>query len=474
MDGGNSSTSSMNRSSKARRHDRQQSENTARLNGNMTELHRSRSPSIHPHPHALYDEHYNNEHRSRRARLRLPPLDPSNRYLGDGFDFRRPIMATVDADRLEDARRRRNTHSETIDLTREVEPEIRQSSPVTRTQRLPRYGRDIIDISSSDDESAAQSSRTSTHPQQTARSEQNHIPAVEPAEELDTLFVQDDDLEFLRTESLSFQPSRNASVLPGATDGQSPFIDLTEDAEDDLMLLESRSVSSINRQNPTLSANVRVRDAEQASFFDGLAGMLPTSRLHERLAAHYEGMLFQGFPFAGRFNRFAAQFTGRTEPGIHHAHEGNPRDRPRERGRPSNHTATHARPGGITMDYMAPAFDLGTGGYQQPGPQSYESPEPPPEGFTRNPAPNEEVVCPNCGNELAVGESDLQRQVWAIKQCGHAYCGTCVQTRLQAKKGDRDKGKARADAPPTLKKCVVENCGKPVTKTSMVHVFLSN
>lgn len=50
---------------------------------------------------------------------------------------------------------------------------------------------------------------------------------------------------------------------------------------------------------------------------------------------------------------------------------------------------------------------------------SYQAPPTPPLGFTRTPTVNDVLVCPNCDEELCVGDDDVAKQVWAIKACGH-------------------------------------------------------
>lgn len=385
----------------------------------MTEAQRSRSPSHFPRlpQNPVYDPHYHNEHRARRARLRLPPLDPRNRFPGDGFDFRRPVMAPIEADRLENAQR--NSHTETIDLTRDAEPETVRSPSFSRAQRLPRYGRDIIDISSSDDEGNTQPARTNT---QTSRPlSRTRLPSLEFVREIDSpLFVpQDDDVQVLRSRPISRLASRNTSVMPGVTDAGrdgSLLIDLTEDIDDDVTLVESRPISSINRHNPILSGHARVREAE-----DVLAQARGRSRLHDRITAHYDDLIRLGRSeaFRGWSRRLFDYLPVRPDTGIHH-HAHNAANRNTTRTNPQ--TGTQARPGGIsniTMDYRVPGFDLGTGARQSPAPQQYQAPDPPASGFTRNPTEDEEIVCPNCGSELAIGEEEAQRQVWVIKHCGH-------------------------------------------------------
>ena len=50
---------------------------------------------------------------------------------------------------------------------------------------------------------------------------------------------------------------------------------------------------------------------------------------------------------------------------------------------------------------------------------TYTSPLPPRAGFTRSAVEEDIVVCPNCEEELGIGNDELKRQVWVIKKCGH-------------------------------------------------------
>ena len=76
------------------------------------------------------------------------------------------------------------------------------------------------------------------------------------------------------------------------------------------------------------------------------------------------------------------------------------------------------------MDYETTGFDLGLGGARnrnRPPSPKYEPPPEAPEGFTRSPAEDEEVVCPNCGDELATGQGETKQEVWVVRTCGHVY-----------------------------------------------------
>ena len=70
------------------------------------------------------------------------------------------------------------------------------------------------------------------------------------------------------------------------------------------------------------------------------------------------------------------------------------------------------------LDFDVAAFPMG-GHIPQPPAPTYDAPPPPRDGFTRSPTEDQEIICPNCGDELGLGEDDIKRQVWVIKMCGH-------------------------------------------------------
>ncbi|KAF2452632.1 hypothetical protein BDY21DRAFT_156799 [Lineolata rhizophorae] len=105
-------------------------------------------------------------------------------------------------------------------------------------------------------------------------------------------------------------------------------------------------------------------------------------------------------------------------------------------------------------------------------PPTYEAPEKAPAGFTRSPKEDEYLECPNCGDELNTGDSEVKKQVWVVKACGHVYCGECAKYRSSTWKKKAMDGEVRARWKP-FKACVVEGCEKKVsTATSMLQLFL--
>jgi hypothetical protein len=80
----------------------------------------------------------------------------------------------------------------------------------------------------------------------------------------------------------------------------------------------------------------------------------------------------------------------------------------------------------IQMDYQQPAFTLGpiamfdrSSETPQVVDEPYKAPPPPRDGFIRTFSEDEIVLCPRCGDELAVGKGDMKQQVWVVKTCGH-------------------------------------------------------
>jgi hypothetical protein len=85
-------------------------------------------------------------------------------------------------------------------------------------------------------------------------------------------------------------------------------------------------------------------------------------------------------------------------------------------------------PMNVTMDYGRTGFAMGAGGFERSSetPQvvqePYKAPPAAKEGFTRTFAEEDIILCPMCGDELAIGKSDSKQQVWVVKNCGHV-CG---------------------------------------------------
>lgn len=398
----------------------------------------TRSPS----PNSLFvpeDDHYNNGHSSRRAppsRLALPQR--SQRFAGDGYDFRSPVMSG--------GRAGSNTGSSrvpamVIDLTEEddtqdtsasapAEPTSTNTAGNSRAQRLPRYGRNIIDMTSDaeEEQSEATSSRPNLSeflPPLDRRSHRDHHPRISllrRPHRSSTHTFDMDDLELLQARPRSRPPSASRSHTPAAPAQRSvtPYptglhdtIDLTED-DDDVVHVDTRPRGGDNLISPGATGGVGTRSTAERGF--DLTGMLQTgSRLLQRLGN------FGGLDGAARQSVFIDQ---NPDAGLAGA-------------RPVNHAHLRFAAGPAVrtfgamptmMNYVDPGFDMGIIGGNRPATPKYEPPEPPAPGFTRNPAEDEVVVCPNCGDELAIGETEKKQEVWVIKKCGHVSVDTHALT----------------------------------------------
>ena len=83
-----------------------------------------------------------------------------------------------------------------------------------------------------------------------------------------------------------------------------------------------------------------------------------------------------------------------------------------------------------TMDFEMVGFDLGLGAGPVGPPPTYDKPETAPDGFTRSPSEEDAIICPNCKEELCLGGSDLKKQVWIVKACGHVRLFYSLSLRI--------------------------------------------
>ncbi|KXL41536.1 hypothetical protein M433DRAFT_381439 [Acidomyces richmondensis BFW] len=461
------------------------------------------------------DDHYENEHVRQRPHLGLILPDqsaglPQNRFPGGGFDFRRPIMSEVTS--MEAA--------PVIDLTVEDEEEDlpgfgSQNTPLppepiistsSHPQRLPRFSRAVIDVGDDEEDEALMGARNAprlpTPPITRPSYGENRRPQFSQLRQPVGLNRQptppsdmDDDIEIVSEHTLSrpqtrsrerttnMQSSRSFTPYPGMF-GEEP-IDLTNDDEVVHITTQPlRREGGVNTARPDITAGVGTRTENDGQDHRALAGVGYIANLLREQGADIGIRLRQ---------RLAENVAGRTDATIRERYmqrDNFQRANNRDSDRDHRHGAALAfigdglpfaapprtAPGMPTlMDFEHVAFDMGYGGNRPPSPK-YSPPPAPEPGFTRNPGEDEVVVCPNCGDELAMGDSEVKQQVWVIKGCGHAYCGDCAQNRSRSAKSS-GKGKAKVTEPslPTpFKKCVVDGCEKSANKSNMFQVYLGS
>lgn len=429
------------------------------------------------------------------------------------------------------------------------------SATSSRAQRLPRFQRDIIDLAGSDEEGQQQdqTAQGTAHGQRMNTNlpmpfgEDPFMPQMEADE--DSLFIpltqtrpttaglrrpgyprrptpamDFDDVEIVSSRPLSRNPSRRATpavFMPGQTATQSPAnnasatIDLTADDDDDVIHTDTRPLPSINGDRPAMAGSgIGTRDRPGGG---GGGGDFGIGRLVQRFRTGGQDQLAANFlqRYTNHENNedvvartHMAQRMARRRADQARTHRQDVEERTRRvqlhRAQLQDLTGQHARRiqhavaaagPNVMMDYGMVGFDMGLGVVVEPPAQKYEPPKAAEKGFTRSPGEDEEVVCPNCGDELAVGKDEMKQQIWVVKSCGHvsgshcaqficatsrltclqAYCGECA-TRIRPTSSSK-KGKGRAPdpaLPPPLKKCVVVGCEKSATKKDMIHVYMSS
>ncbi|KAJ9660718.1 hypothetical protein H2201_006797 [Coniosporium apollinis] len=347
-----------------------------------------------------YSTRHPTQTHSSTAQLRLPSL----RYAGDGLDYRRP-MSTTSAQsepQVIDLTSEDDTPEPPDDTSEQISPPPQHMRPASRA---PRFGRNIIDLSSDP---------PSPPPQPTE-------PPLPPE-------PFSPEIEFVSARRLS-APQRRPD------DPQRPIdLDLIDN---DFEIISERPATPGNGANGPPPAD--------SGFPLRVAGLGGVAAYRRELAQRTQALHVQLRGAEARL-RWAIEEVNNRE---------------RQFG-----GAAFVAP---QLDFMGVGFDMGLERERSASP-IIVTPPPPAEGFTRSPVEGDVLVCPNCGDELALGREALKRQVWIIRACGHVYCGECTAARSKS----RRKGKEPAKSMPMpFKVCVVESCGKKCSsKTSMLQLFL--
>jgi hypothetical protein len=367
--------------------------------------------------------------------------------------------------------------------------------PSSRTQRGPRFDRNIINLDNSDEE------EDHTPRQMQHHTRNNPGPGQSTAQDEESLFIPDtasayspfsalgaqrrpttsglrpgymrnyptaaerDEVQVVASRSLSRHPSRRSTpALPRSNETAdntgSATIDLTADDDDDVIHTSTRALPGINGDRPAIAGS-GVGTRERPAFgiahlaqamrahggppgiFDRFPGLDAANNDDERTRAHQRRTfenLEQARQHRQELERRLEQGQGdlraqdlraqlRAATRLHQRHQ---LQEAVGAGVPARR-ALPGRAGGlvINMDFGMAAFDLGIGEPARPPTPKYEAPPPPEKGFTRSPEEDEEVVCPNCGDELGVSEEETKAQVWVIKSCGHVShsCTTSFLSR---------------------------------------------
>jgi hypothetical protein len=422
---------------------------------------------------APHDEHYHNhEHQPQRRRIEQPMYQrPAHHFPGDGFDYRRPIMSapsTADTIDLTGDRHEHSTPQHHLALPGAPDATAGTSTNATRAQRPPRFSRDIIDLADSDGEGQQhQPAQRPTHRQELAGNPfmpgrgELFMPQMEPDD--DSLFLPEappsrpttaglrrpgyarrptspmdfDGVEIVSSRPLSRNPSRRptpAILMRGPTAAPNPppngsaTIDLTADDDDEVIHTNTRPLPSINAERPAMAGSgIGTRDrpgggdlgiGRLVQHIRGQGARYDQALNHLAERAHrpgnHEDPMTRALAARRRADR-AHAYTMEVEEQVRRVHERRAREQMGGQGRAPRPVV--AIPD-IMMNYEIAGFDMGFG-VVQPATPKYEPPPPAAKGFTRSPTEDEEVVCPNCGDELAVAKDEMKQQVWVVKACGH-------------------------------------------------------
>ncbi|KAF1831894.1 hypothetical protein BDW02DRAFT_632453 [Decorospora gaudefroyi] len=366
---------------------------------------------------------------SRTGGLHLPRVEnmaspAPRRFAGDGFDYRRPVHSAREQDVA------------SVDLSREEE---RMTIDLSGDD-------DIIDLTA--DDSGYGASQQDYSGGQHGNNDQQDLPGRGRARGnnrgprlprgMDIIIDLDNgdedwmvdppepgspEIEFISSRTL--HPPRLPPIAHGGNN----------DGDDVQFVRENALPEEVRRRN---------REREVDNVMD----------LFGTLNGHFTHLRAQVDRFNSQVNRTANRFHEPIVPNRGRGH-------------------AHVRVGGFVapiMDFDVIGFDMGPRGRQAEPPPTYDAPEKAPEGFTRSPDEEGALVCPNCGDELCVGENEVKKQVWVVKACGHVYCGECTTNRAAKR---TTKGKERPTNTNPFKLCVVESCDKHVShKKSMIQVFM--
>lgn len=303
------------------------------------------------------------------------------RFPGDGFDYRRPAVAT--------APNPQQNNQDTIDLT------LEDDSPPPRTS-LPSVN-----------------SHTSR-----------------PTPPSNTYNVQDPRAQ--QTARSIHTPLRDDNYVPDV-------IDLSSDDEDDV----TEHVEGGTRLAPS-SPEIQFmgeRQLRQPPPVNDNSTRRPRLPTPPGMRAHFGSMatfirdVTQGIFTNLRGNReFSGDTLNRIDGIMHHPAMG--------RGGPEGPPEAFLDDyDGLQMDYGRPAFNFGPemliiddpnaqhGALNRTNEATYKPPTAPREGFTRNYEEDDMLICVLCGDELATGKTEQKQQVWIVKQCGHVSISVSTSTR---------------------------------------------
>ena len=295
---------------------------------------------------------------------------PIARYVGDGLDFRRPVMSEP-------------ADLNVIDLTEEPDSPLQAfNRPVstasraasTRASRLPRFSRDVIDLEEEEEDYEVEPFEVDDETQRAfndAMEDYDETPGRE----------ESPGFEILSEHSIRL-PTPPAAGIQGAASYVSqlrptfPRLPPSWRGTHPNTPMGTFSLRNFFRMNPE---GTRLIDAEERERQQHPLHFYRRQQMAQVHAARLHHIIDDSSP---------VDPTGRFQP-----------------------------PGALDFDIVP--FNIHHNGQTVPPLPTYEAPPPPRPGFTRSPAETDTVICPNCNEELGIGEDEIKRQVWVVKKCGH-------------------------------------------------------
>ena len=354
---------------------------------------------------------------SNLSSMSRPSPIPPRRFVGDGFDYRRPVMSTSGN---QQAAQTSTPTPDVIDLTDDsdslqTQPIMRRTSVERSVPRLQRLTRRRPDPSGQ--------GRQYTEPA-------TAIPVLRtPVIDLETL-------EFGDAVTAPLPPSPpppppNAPLMVSNDE----FLALFQEppSSPGFEILGERSVRpepprrSVAERRPTPYVTEEEREASEApplpparAFRDlpyGLASWIVHAGT--RLAGgNTAGRMERNVPQEGLSNRYT--FSNGVYAQVPQYNSGSSwQPQPQLQLPRISALDAFQRP---RLNYEAQGFELIGAAHTSPPPRPsspYKAPRTSAPGFTRKVEEDDIVVCPHCGDELGTGDGDLKQQIWVVKQCGH-------------------------------------------------------
>lgn len=346
---------------------------------------------------------------------RTSPIPP-RRFVGDGFDYRRPVMSTSGDQR---AAQTWTPTPDVIDLTDDsdslqTQPIMRRTSVERGVPRSQRFTRRRPDPSGRERQDAGP-------------------PAAIPVSRAPAI-----DLETLEFGDAAAAPSP-APLPPNAPlmVSNDEFLALFHEppSSPGFEILGERSIRpepprrSVAERRPTPYVGEEERETSAAPplppapSFHGLPYGLASWIVHagSRLAGgNTAGRMERNAPQEGLSNRYT-YFNG-VQTQVPQYNSGRSSWQPQPQLQLPGISALDAAFQRPRLNYEAQGFELIGAAHTSPPPRPsspYKGPRTAALGFTRKVEEDEIVVCPHCGDELGTGDGDLKQQIWVVKQCGH-------------------------------------------------------